>query len=450
MFIARHRLVNAKIAHRLENATFDRIELTKISNIYMDVAKAATFYADDNFLVLTFLSVANAKLEEANLVLKKDGRVVFDANIDILKQRPHENSLYIFSMFKQYMNDIICEQAECAYDETMANASLTYRLRINNAYSDESRVNIVWRTENNSLAVRLIKCMWMPDDMKTFDYVMQLIVEARYDVIYICLLSGEYELKQYFKKFSSIVHFIELESIPNYSQGKKNITNFNQIENDTKIEDKVLALDPVQEYLLNQVYPFLVGKYKYVHAGDFDHLLFTRNQTFYERVVEIAEKNKISTDVSIYLNQHWALDNEMSQEIFKDVPTVGENATFPVYLRVKKHRFDLKISDNKQLEHAMDIWSYLESHNSTMFRHVIFTFRHSNIYGQVIHNTKSSMILKLCSAGEFFTGGKQVTAESPHFMHYRENYVFKLHKKNGFYIPVESFRLWPNYDREEF
>ena len=68
-------------------------------------------------------------------------------------------------------------------------------------------------------------------------------------------------------------------------------------------------------------------------------------------------------------------------------------------------------------------------------------FKHNGIYGQTVHNTRGSIIVKLCQAGLFFSGGGEKTIDSAHMIHYRDSFNFDLIKKQN-RISFKSFITW--------
>ena len=169
-----------------------------------------------------------------------------------------------------------------------------------------------------------------------------------------------------------------------------------------------------------------------------------------DRIEQIKEKNEITDRSSLYFNQYWALPNNMSFYIFqKVVNKLISNNNETLDVDIEKMDFTLELSGDKEISYAVKIHSYLKSHRD-LFRHVIFKFSHPHIYGQMVHNTESSMLIKLCSPGGFFSGGSKVTIQSPHLVHYRDDFSFKLLRSKDRFIYMNSFSLWQDFDPTEY
>lgn len=271
--------------------------------------------------------------------------------------------------------------------------------------------------------------------------------------------------------------------MPSHFADKKDITSYDEIRADPSIDDKSGFLDSAVEFLLNQVYPFLVEHFKYVQAADFDHLIFTqhRNQTFWQRAIDMQQKANVRPEhASLYLNQYWALDNELSRRIFNHVEKYleknvhileslieGESSTAEIttdsFIKIEGLDLELKVSGKSEWQKALKFIKLLNKTRSEskqekdkddeddkdMFRQVILKFQHSNIFGQTIHNTRSSLIVKLCEAGELFPGGAKRTVPQAHFLHYRERFNLHEIKIQSRYISIDSMISWSDLDRME-
>lgn len=456
------------------------IHLTNISNIYLDVNKSATFYSGDQILVMTFLvKTMTTRLFkfDVKLLVRVDDREIFYKKVNILEKQKSYSNNYIFSILK--LNMTIKKVSK----------QLTYQLETNGIFSPEYPINFVNTTRNpeRTATARLIKCMWMPSDSNNFETIVRLILDAQYDDVYICLFARDRELKSFLKnriiendsiwarrrkRQQTRLVLVELENVPHFLFNKRDIVHYNQIAYDRTIEDdKESLLDPVLEFLLNQIYPFLVENYLYVHAGDYDQLLFSsnRNGNFYHRVNELVRKSRsgqIAPHASLYLNQYWALSNRMSGGIYEsieeflaqrsiDVNNPGERLRVPIVIKPKKLDFYLTIGTLDEWKRGVKILEYLRkktnhfSENLDGFRYVVFKFTHQHIYGQTVHNTKSSLIIKLCGAGEFFRNGLQQTVQDAHFVHYRDSYDFGHVKQARNYLDSTAFVYWDDFVAEE-
>ncbi len=97
---------------------------------------------------------------------------------------------------------------------------------------------------------------------------------------------------------------------------------------------------------------------------------------------------------------------------------------------------------------ALKIYDRVKKENGTMMRQVILKFQHRDIYGQTVHNTKSSLLIKLCAAGWYFNNGLSITVDSPHSIHYRDDYNFKFLAATTKSISLGSFVLFSDLVRE--
>lgn len=176
----------------------NKIRLSNIYGLHMDVNRAAVYYTGDRILVITLLlqtRVTKSRKFDVKLIVRIDNEIVIDNPVDIFMNQPYSNQFYIFSVLRIDVKMV-----------TVTSASrLTYQFNVNGHLSAEFKVNFV----NTTLSVgskktaRLIKCMWMPQDSRTFEYIIKLIIEARYDSIYLCLFSSDTRLKNLLAKFNS-------------------------------------------------------------------------------------------------------------------------------------------------------------------------------------------------------------------------------------------------------
>lgn len=446
------------------NINISLISLSNISNIFMDVNKAAVFYLGDNSLVITYLLLSKVTIRndfKVKLIVKKDNHVVFKQKLDVLERVICETQNYIFPVIKRDLTKEVCKW-NCDENVDIDSTKLTFQLVVNGKASGEFPINIVSvipksESKELGLSARLMKCMWMPKNLQSANYTMQLIIESKYSSIYVCVFKKDRKFKEFLRGFNKIkkIHIIELDYIPNFNPSGKAITHYDQILDDPAIVDKDGILDPVMEFLLNQMYPFLIEKYRYVHAADFDFVLYTRNMTFSKRIKQIIGKLNLSPKVSLYFRQQWALPNNFSRGVFNYIEEyfetnsidINSNKSLPVHLDINHLNFSVVLLKKEHLKYATKIQSYLKNHTGEIFRYVIFKIDHPNIYGQTVHNTESSMIIKLCGAGEFFAGGgKQIKVRSPHIIHYRESYKFDLFKTYNKYVSFEHFQRWADFE----
>lgn len=462
----------------------NRIVLSNISNLYLDVHKAATFYSGDDILVITFLTQTRVKQTNVYLIVRRDGTVVFKKPVDIYEFVPCSTPSYVFSVVKKSLRQFVCSSSSLCQNPLSPSSRLTYQLVVNDlVMTDEFRVNLVNTSLNtrSKLTARLIKCMWMlPQNSAHFELVLRLIIESKYDSIYICVFARDYGLKVLLEKYKSeladkgvAINVIELENIPHFEPGRPDLLDYSHVLDDSSIADNFGVLDPVMEYLLNQVYPFLVEKYRYVQAADFDHILFTRNLTFYDRVHGIVQKVGIRPPhASIYLNQYWALDNPIAFRIFDSIKaSIESDATLVERLRsnqsdmlekfvnveAESFRFRLRVYGRHDWAHVHKLLDVIEANRTSWekgenrLRHMMFLFAQPNVFGQTIHNTKSTLVVKLCGAGDFFSRGRQFKLYSNHFVHYRDTFNLDLLRVDSYsrVLSPRLFVLWKDFDKNE-
>lgn len=271
----------------------NRIRLTNLSHIYLDVNKAATYYIteQEEILVMTFLfkmiSVLKIRFNvrlRVHLIDKINGtelrRELYNQRVNLLNRHMCRTDNYIFTMLKLSFHTDLCPNGSCNATVTQS-SRLTYQLdpTQDEHVWPEYPVNLVNMSRNVEYrarrTARLIKCMWMPSsDPIEFVSIMQLIIEAKYDSIYVCLFARDRELRTFLKNEiienesmrsrspRTRIVLIELENVPHFVLNKPDLVHYNTILNDPFVEDKDSLLDPVLEFLLNQIYPFLVDKYQ--------------------------------------------------------------------------------------------------------------------------------------------------------------------------------------------
>lgn len=437
-----------------DTTSFLKLNLIQIDNFFIDPKKSAVFFTQDRKFILTHLFLTKFDTSKIlKLQIRTNEKVYFFNQINQKGQTIYRNNYYY-----SYATMLVLEQLNCD-----VNTKVWYKFQIDGVDSDEFPVLVVANdhmTKPNTLTARLIKCIWYPSDLKAFEYIMKLIIESRYDDIYVCLFASDEKLKRVVRKFNSMkkINIIELENLPNFNQNGKFLKSF---EEGFAIQNSGELFDPAEEFLLNLIYPFLINKYRYVHAADYDHIVFAHNQTFYQRTQTIIQRNQAPTDASLYLNQYWALENNLSMGILS---TVGDylksksvdieesdeklksyfiKVNYPVILNTPGSNFKLRIDNQIDMLNGVSMLkklrSSLESSENKMFRFVVLKFTHPSIYGQTIHNTKSSMQIKLCEAGMYFRNGLSVRVQWPHSIHYRDTYNFDLIKVDGKYIAMSSF-----------
>jgi hypothetical protein len=188
-----------------------------------------------------------------------------------------------------------------------------------------------------------------------------------------------------------------------------------------------------------------------VQAADYDHILFTANKTMYKYLTEdVAERNGYSPNSSLYFDQYWAIENSYSKVTFKNVEEYfkksGGSKKYPI--QIKTRDFDLLINNKDEEAYARKMVEFVGSLNETrQFRDVIVTFKHPYIYGQSLHNTRSSILVKLCEAGLYFRNGGSVKSDFTHFMHYRDYFNFNNIKTKNRFVSVMAFVKWCKIDR---
>lgn len=447
---------------------FAKLDLVQIRDFYIDPNNSGVFFASEQKFVLNTLFLTRFEHDKTlNLKIRTNAtKPAFYQPIN-----PRGTVLYRNGYYSSHMVTIQLKDLNIS-DES--DGSIWYSFEVNNTFV-EFKARIVNKDHvtkpDMRRTARLIKCIWFPGDVRTFEYVMKLIVESRYDSIYVCLFASDEKLKSLVRNLNSTsrnIYTIELVKLPNFKSAGNYLSSFDEGFRIEKHNGELY--DPAHEFLLNLMYPMLVSRYRYVHGVDYDHIVFAApNQTFYERVRAIVERNKAPNDSSLYVNQYWALENELSVGILGmlgeylrgksvDVDKVSESELKSILLKIKYPlvfdtpggKFQLRVDTNVHMLYGLYMFKYLRearSDSDQMFRHVILKFKHQYIYGQMIHNTKSSMEIKLCQAAEFFRYGQTVDVVWPHSIHYRDTYNFDLIKVESKYIPLSSFVLWKDLDK---
>lgn len=210
--------VNAKPTQSKQTHTIDnKIRLSNIYGLYIDTNRGCFFYSGDDRLVITFLIQTQLSLTRqfnVKLLVRKDGGVVLERAVNVMANKPYSNRNFIFSMV-EVKSEKLCSYPCASY--LTAASRLTYQLNVNGHLSAEFRVNMVNMSLKNDEVIkktaRLIKCMWMPDDVVTFEYIIKMIIQARYDSIYLCLFAKDVRLKKLLAKFDLIQKVIKLALI---------------------------------------------------------------------------------------------------------------------------------------------------------------------------------------------------------------------------------------------
>ena len=431
------------LQHEIKTATiFDKIQISNIFDIHIDKFKSATYYiTNDNLIIaMLFISTQKSQITSRNIKLsiELEEKQIFFQNVNVLERIIYSNGHYTSSYISKHL----------LQSNITSVSRLTFQFIVNDEKSDKFPIKIVdHRLNRANLTARLIKCLFISNSiLDDFDYILSLIVKSNYDSIYICIFKADIAFKQRLDdnalKLNKEIRIFELENLPNVLIGSDDFRTFNDCINNPKISNNGELFDPVLEFLLNLKYPSLVEKYKYVHAADFDHILFTNNnKSMFEFIEDINAKNNFKNDVSLYFNQYWALSNVASTKILESINSTSLASTaFPIL--VKSVNFDLLINDEVDLEYATKIANHVAALNvSDKFRQIILMVKHQHLYGQTVHNTRSSIIVKLCGAGLFFPGGIQIETTSSHMIHYREEFGLTwIAKQNR--ITIRSFITW--------
>jgi len=204
-----------------------KIELIGISNIYIDPNKSAVFYIENKQFVLTSLYLTNhvnsIPRDQISLKIRTEERIIFNDKVDLFKKAIYKNSYY-----SSYFTNIMLSNLNI---KNTFSTELKYQLVINGVSSPEFPIFIVksdHMIKENIQTARLIKCIWIPKDVVTFKYIMKLIIDSRYDSIYVCVFSKDVELKSLLKEFDSLqkINIIELENIPSFIEPGKYFRNF--------------------------------------------------------------------------------------------------------------------------------------------------------------------------------------------------------------------------------
>jgi hypothetical protein len=420
---------------------FDKIKISNIFDIHIDTNKSATYYIINNNLIITMLfktaKISQIRSNNIKLLIELENEVILNQNVNVFQYLIHKNAFYA----TYYISLNLVE----SNNNINSKSKLTYQFNVNDNKSDKFMVKIVdnRNKETNKLTARLIKCFYIENEQnEDFNYILSLIIKSNYDSIYICIFSKDNEIKQRIidisRKFNKKIQIFELDNFPN-SLGDSNddFKLFKDVDKYPQIGKTWDFYDTPLEFLLNLKYPSLIEKYKYVHAADFDHILFPQNKSMYDFIEDINTKNNIKSHVSLYFNQYWALTNILSKQIFQNLNSIHN---FPTIIKTEK--FDISIDNKIDLEYANKIANDVANLNSSdKFRKFIIMLSRDGIYGQTVHNTKASIIIKLCQAGLYFPGGTEKTISSAHMIHYRDSFNFDLIKKFN-RISIRSFVTW--------
>lgn len=188
----------------------------------------------------------------------------------------------------------------------------------------------------------------------------------------------------------------------------------------------------------------------------------SRIADFHQHVHELVKRNGLASHASIYLDQYWALSNRMSRRVYESVEEFLRRRSIDIneprgrldtQIVIKPSGCDFYMTLNSLHEwrRALSMLEYLrareklawsENGGDDAVRHVVFRFAHEAIFGQAVHNTASTLIVKLCGAGAFFANGVQQKVRDERILHYRNDYDFKLVKTNGIYVNSSAFVLW--------
>jgi hypothetical protein len=405
----------------------------KFSDIYLDKHKSASFYTLTGDLLLSVLYPAR-KIDtiekhviEIQLNLKYGPNSVYSKSFraKINSRRVMSNKYYIYSYARVKLagfSDLISRKYK---------NELNYTLRIDNQVSDELNANIVYHKSVTGIS-KLTKCLYLTNKRNSkseFKNILELTSSFNYSTFYICNFNDR-SIHKILTKSRLNVTEILLDRVPNFlSKRFEYFYDFKEIAQSSS--DPNTLFDPISEYLYNIMYPQLIDLYAYVYASDYDQLMVPiHGQNALEYLTNIKAKERINDEVSsIYIRQFWYLENTLGLEIIHKIKSElqrnRKSVTFPVLIESKCR---IIIKDSNDLEYASKIVKVYEKLNasiSSKCRFLYVTFKEAYIYGQTVHSTRASEIVKLVGAGSFFPGRLTHTLDSIHLAHYRDEYNFE-------------------------
>jgi hypothetical protein len=255
------------------------------------------------------------------------------------------------------------------------------------------------------------------------------------------------------------VHEILLDQVPNFVTGgsyNRFFQNFEEIARASN--DPNTLFDPISEYLYNIMYPELIDMYSYVYASDFDQLIIPQHgQNMSQWMSELKRSTKIEDEAtSVYLSQYWYLENAHSAQMMELIKNAVNNkskkwqtGSFPIIIRAS---YPISLGSRAEINYARSLVSSYDFNMSTKAklstrcRVVYLSFDREFIYGQTVHATRSSEIVRLVGAGTKFPGGWTRHLATAHLAHYRDEFGFELISKNG-RLEVTQFKLNENIAR---
>ena len=430
--------------------------------IYIDSYRSGVYYVKTGSFLLSILlpakkiSIINNYNIKININLfENSGKKVFTKLYDakISNNYVISNEFYIHTTIRVQLDSSVQEYLTSSKNDY----KLLYQLQVNGHQCNELKVLVVYHTAKKSTLARLTKCLFLAGNNKNaeqdFRFMVNLTIQSKFDSIYICNFNDK-RIHATLKEFASIKE-IFLDYMPNFTNDKEeNFTNFDDI-------GKVAPNDPngffdvTSEYIYNLNYPGLIDLYDKVYAGDFDQLLIpTFGKNVSEHIEAIQKDNKIyDRQTSIYLPQAYYWENINAEPVLKNIKLTLDNVNqtntaFPISIKNNvylHHKFGIIINDESQLNYASDLVAsfFKRSSLNEMCRVIFITFNKQYIYGQTVHATQSSELIKLVEPGSHFPSGIFKKVTNYYMTHYRDYFQFNLILDNG-HFNIRQFHFDAN------
>jgi hypothetical protein len=397
------------------------------SNLFIDKQKSATFYMQSaSFLVKILLPtrklnqlINQTKIVEVSIIDKETGNNVFRKRFF----SQHEsiimsNHFYTFSLVREKIKEIV------KVLNHFPKSVIQYQLEFINIKSEVLTARIVFHKANSNIKVaRLTKCLYTSNftnklDLRKFKIhlisILRLNAKLNFKVSYICNFNDK-TIRKILGKFKNVQEIV-LKKVPNFlvteTVGDGFIHQFHEISNyennSTLGADEIF--DPVSEFIYNLIYPDLVDHYSHVFIGDVDQLILPEyEKDISKHITGIYKKNKlISKFTSLYFEQqYWYLQNNYTRYIIYKIKhslnRLDSDFTYPILIEIDPFfgfKFDLAITNEEELNYAHKLIKKNKKNPGRyeeMCRLMYVKFYQPSIYGQTVHATHSSEVVKLCT-----------------------------------------------------
>jgi hypothetical protein len=429
--------------------------------LYLDRHKSGSFYKSTGTLLISVLvrtkklaSLKSKRLQiQVNLFTQTPPSVLFSQSFNTTafnRDFSTTNTNYVYNTIRLQIPEI--KKIMQSGNDLLI---ITYKLKIGDKESDNLDVNVIHQDRPALFKIaRLTKCLFLSDSPRAeddFKRLLDLTLKFNYDHVFICNFNDP-RIHKILQSHTKKVTELYLERVPDFVSTQTNsfFNNFDEIVNVSQQPNAMF--DPVSVYLYNLMYPQLIDSFEYVFAGDFDQLIVPK---FGQNIYDYLNSSRIAlANTSVYLKrQYWYLENRHSRPIIENIDSklsARKLNNVPIVIqdnRYDRFNFRIRINDQRELEYAKSLTGRLKSGGfdcDELCRVIYISFEHSAIFGQTVHSTRSSELIKLCDRGSAFPGGGIVNVDRPFLAHYRDFFNMDLILRNN-ELSVSQFHFDENF-----